>query len=686
MKKNTILLILLSITYASIGQVNPADVTIVRDKWGVPHIFGETDADASYGLAWANAEDDFKTMQLTMLAGKQMLGRLNGKDGAAIDYVVGLLRCRKAVEGNFETLSPEFVKLLEGYVAGVNAYAKTHPNEVLVKNSFPLTVKEYLTSTVLSLSVISGVEGQLKKILSNKLECLDDIKIGGSNAIAIAATKTTDGANYLAINSHQPLEGPVAWYEAHLISNEGWNMLGGLFPGGPIIFHGVNENLGWAHTVNNQDKIDVYKLEMNPKNKNQYRFDNQWIDLEVEKIKLNVKLGLLTLPLKKKAYWSKYGATLKSEQGTFSVRFGANMDIRGIEQWYRMNKASNFSEFYKAMQMVAIPGFNTVYADKNDTIFYVSNGKIPIRNPKYNWQNVLPGNTSETLWTDFHPLEDLPQYVNPESGYLFNTNNTPYNATGKADNLKAEDFDATMGYETTDNNRSARMSALLKSYKSISYEDFKRVKYDNQLPDSLLYLTNINPMFRLDEGKYPDIATQITALKSWDKKGDINSEGAAILMKAYWYFYEKYKDSNYERTLTEAEAVEAFRHVKSYFDENFGREIITLGEIQKLVRGNKELPSWGLPDVITAMYAFPHKDGKYAVRQGETYIELIKFRKNELPEIESVINYGASNHPESPHYDDQMELFIQQKTKKMTLDKNQVMKDAVKTYHPQWQQ
>ncbi|MFT6203959.1 MAG: acyl-homoserine-lactone acylase [Spirosomataceae bacterium] len=684
MKKILLTILLLTLTYSTYSQVNPENIDIIRDKWGVPHIFGKTDAETAYGLAWANAEDDFKTMQFTMLAGKQMLGRVNGKDGATVDYVVALLRCKQLVNRGFSTLSPDFVRLIEGYVSGINAYAAAHPKEVLTKKAFPLTAKEYITSTILSLSVISGVEKTLQTILQNKLDGLKDFKSEGSNALAILNTKTTDGSTYLANNSHQPLEGPVAWYEAHLVSEEGWNILGGLFPGGPVVFAGTNENLGWAHTVNNQDKIDVYQLEMNLDNENQYKFDGEWIDLEVEKVKLKVKVGPFVIPVKKEAYWSKYGATLKSEQGTFSVRFGANMDIRGVEQWYRMNKATNYAEFYKAMEMTAIPGFNTVYADRDDNIFYVSNGKIPIRNQDYEWAGILPGNTSETLWTEFHPFSDLPQYLNPKSGYLFNTNNTPFNATGEADNLKNEDFDQTMGYETFDNNRSKRMGDLMKSYNKFSYEDFKRVKYDSQLPtDSLLYPTDVNVLFRLDETKYPDIAKQISTLKNWNRNADIESEGAAIFMKFYWNIYEKYKSSGFERTLTETESVELLRAVKKHFIDNFGKENVTLGEIQKLKRGEKELPIWGLPDVITAMYAVTeYADGKHAVKQGETYIELTKFKKGQLPEIESVINYGVSNHPENPHYDDQMKLFAAKKLKRMTLNKEEVRKNAVRTYHP----
>ncbi|MCL4165144.1 UNVERIFIED_CONTAM: hypothetical protein GTU68_013217, partial [Idotea baltica] len=328
------------------------------------------------------------------------------------------------------TLSPEFTALAKGYLGGLNRYAALHPEEVLVKNSFPISMEDYVSSLILSLSVISGADGVIKDIYGvtiEKPEIKQEVK--GSNAFAFSSAKTTTGETFLNINSHQPLEGPVAWYEAHLQSENGWNMLGGLFPGGCVIFHGVNENLGWAHTVNHQDKIDVYKLEMKSKNSRKYLFDGVWKKLEKNKVKLKVNLGWITLPISKKAYWSEYGATLKTKGGVYSIRMGANQDIRGVEQWYKMNKARNYKEFYIAMEMVAIPGFNTVYADNQDNIFFVSNGKIPIRDPKYNWSGVLPGNTSETLWTEFHPFKALPQYLNPKSGYLFNTNNTVFNAS-----------------------------------------------------------------------------------------------------------------------------------------------------------------------------------------------------------------------------------------------------------------
>ncbi len=265
-----ILFFLLLTSSLSAQTIHPDSIKIARDAYGVPHIFAKTDPEVAYGLAWANAEDDFATMQFTLLAGEGKLGRLRGKDGATVDYIVHLLRCREVVQEKYSTLAPDFVALLDGYVQGINAYAARHPREVLVRGSFPATLESYLTSLVFSASMITGVDKALASIFNRRVPTLKAFASGGSNAFAVHSSKTTDGQTYLAINSHQPLEGPVAWYEAHLHSEEGWNMLGGLFPGSPVVFLGTNENLGWAHTVNFQDKVDVYQLEINPDNNTEY--------------------------------------------------------------------------------------------------------------------------------------------------------------------------------------------------------------------------------------------------------------------------------------------------------------------------------------------------------------------------------------------------------------------------------
>lgn len=666
------------------SAIAPTGIDIVRDSFGVPHIFANTDAEVAYGLAWAHAEDNFKIIQQGALAGKKMLGRYSGKSGAAIDYVVHLIQAEELVKSRYDSdISAPFKKVLEGYCAGINAYAAKHPAEVLHKDLFPLTPQNMLTYTALQLFVSCGGDEALQQIVAGKMPVLEQLKMGGSNSHAFNSKKTTDGAVYLNINSHQPLEGPVSWYEAHLHSNEGWNILGAMFPGGPSVFIGCNESLGWSHTVNNPDKLDVFQLQINPQNKLQYLFDGKWESLTEKSVKLKVKVAGIVITVKKKIYASKYGPTYIAANGTFSIRTGALFSIRALEQWYWMNKASNFSQFYKALEIQGIPGYNVVYADKFDTIFYLSNGLMPFRNKKYNWQGTVAGNTSETLWQEFHPIKDLPQVLNPPSGYVFNSNNTPFNATAPGYNIKNEDYDPTMGYETYDNNRSLRFMELIEDKEKITYNEFKRIKFDVQLPKKLAYRINFDTLFLLNPAQYGQIADLIQTLKIWDRKGNVESKGAAVFCIMYYYVVNRLRiDWKNVKTLTVAQCLEAFQHAQAYLKTNFGTEEVTLGQYQVLVRGKKTLPLFGMPDVIAAMYSGPYEKGKVKGEQGDSYIELVKFTKSG-PEIESINCYGASNRPGSKHYDDQMERFTQQRPRKMSLDKKTVYDSAERIYHPQ---
>jgi len=676
------LLYLLLVNFTASAQISPSNITIARDSFGIPHVFAKTDPEVAYGIAWAHAEDDFETLQLVVLSGKAKLGTGIGKKGAEGDYVINLLRIRNTVDEQWNTLSPDFLALIKGYVAGLNAYAKAHPSAIKYKQAFPFDEKEYMTAVVFSIGLFCGIDQALPQILGGKVATIPGFNPQGSNAFAMNSGKTTTGESFLAINAHQPQEGPVAFYEAHLQSEQGWNMLGGLFPGGCLIFHGTNENLGWAHTVNYQDKIDVFQLEINPANKNQYKFDGQWMNLEQDKAKLKVKGIPITIG--KKIYWSKYGATLKTDKGVFALRVPATMDIKALEEWYRMNKAKNFTEFYKAVSMTSLPMFNIMYADRYDTIFYISNGKMPRRNPdtKYNWKSTVPGNTSATLWTEFKPISELPQYINPSSGYLFNTNHSPFLATDTRNNLDRKKFDITDGYETYHNNRSQRVTELINSNK-VDYTTFKKIKFDLQLPNELKYTYGIDSMLNLSVNDYPVLKDVITNFQGWDRKAVTTSKGAAIFLLIYDYVAKKLGGTP-ARQLTKSESVETYQYVYDYMIQHFGKTDLVLGDIQKLVRGDDVRPAWGLPDVLAATYTAPYKDGMRKVNSGDAYICFVRYPKDgSLPIIESVNTFGASMHPDSPHYKDQMTMFQNQQTKPMTLDKQQVLKNAKSVYHPQ---
>jgi acyl-homoserine-lactone acylase len=677
----TLIFIACFISKAGSQVINSKDIEIVRDSFGVPHIFAKTDAQVAFGLAWAHAEDDFKSLQLVALPAKGLMGKALGKQGAAGDYAFALFRCKEITEEKWNTLSPAFLKLADGYVQGLNAYAAKHPEEIMAKNLFPLTIKEYISSSVLALTIFNGADNVLKNIFSNNMPTAEDIPSKGSNSIAIHPNKSTSGESFLVVNAHQPNTGPQSFYEAHICSEEGLNVLGGLLAGGPCILHGVNEHLGWAHTVNFCDRLDVFQLEMNPDNENQYKFDGQWVNLEKKKIKLKIK----GVPVKigRYVYWSKYGATMKNKTGFFSIRTGGNMRIGALQQWYNMNKATNFTDFYEALKPQELSMFNIMYADNRDTIFYINNALMPVRDSSndYNWKKTLPGNTSKTLWNNFRSIKEMPQYINPGSGFLFNTNHSSFAATAEGYNLSASSFPKTDGWENYHLNRSKRVLELMPEGK-ISFEKLKEIKFDKQLPTQLQYRYNIDLLFSLNPDIYPEYASVIRELKNWNRRGDADSKGAAIFLLAYIHLAKKLAGLE-PRAITLEEALETLGVVKVHLMKHFGRTDVQLGDLQKLVRGDQTWPIGGFQDLLSPQWTAPYKDGVLKTIGGDAYIMFIQFPKNGLPVIETVNTYGTSSHPGSKHFNDQVNLYLNQQTKKMTLDKKEVYQLAERIYHPE---
>ena len=671
--------------YNVFSQINPDKIDIVRDEFGVPHIFAKTDAEVAYGLAWAHAEDDFETIQIGYLAGNNLLSKHLGNVGLGADFISQFIGSEDLFESKYDSdISSEYKNIVKAYALGLNSYAREHPDEVFVEDLFPVNEKKMMRYAQLQLFISSNGDKWVSNIIDNKLsyDFSKEEQYKGSNTFAFNSTKTKDGSTYLAINTHQPLDGPVSWYEAHLCSEEGTNILGALFAGTPNILIGTNENLAWAHTVNQPDKTDVFALEMHPDKKLQYRVDGTYLKLEEKKAKLRFKLLGIPLSIKKKFYKSIYGPTLKNKSGFYSVRTPALFEIRALEQWWRMNKAKNFTEFYKVLKMKALPGYNIGYADKNDTIFYISNGLIPKRAKNYDWGSVVPGNTRKTLWTESYEIEELPQVIQPKSGYFYNANHTPFKSSAEEDNPDPTNFDSNMGFETYDNNRSTRLKQLIDKYEKLDYDDFKRIKYDRQYPRPYTFnWMDIHYLELLDAKKYPDIEMLIERLQAWDRKANKNSFGAgtfAVLYDQLRPFYSKIPEP---KIFPASYIIQALRNTKEYLLKHFNTTDVKLGDYQKLVRGSKELPIFGLPDVITAMSSRPYEDGKVKVVSGESYIELIRFT-DKGPEIESVISYGSSDHPDSKHYDDQMEMYANFKTKKMTLNKDSVYKNAKRIYNP----
>lgn len=673
--------------------IDPKDVTIVRDKWSVPHIYGKTNADAAYGLAWANAEDDFYTMQELVITAKGLAGKLLGVEGAERDFFSHAIGFRDRIDQDFNLLSKDYIEYLEGYCQGANAYAAAHKKEVRVKGVFPITPKDVLGGFMFALSALIGTPAAIGNIVDGTYDKDQDPELPyGSNAFAFSTSKTTDKSTMLCINPHQPVTGPFSWYEAHLNSEEGMNIHGGMFPGSSSIFLGNNPHLGWAHTFNHLDLVDVFQLEMHPKKKHVYRFNGEWRKLKKRPVWLKVKLAKgLVFPVKKMTYWSTFGATLKSAEGNYyAVKLPANEKVQAGEQWYRMGLAKNYDEFYEALRMEAISMFNIIYADKDDNILFINNAVIPKRPDGIDYTKVVKSNSDSTLWSEFHAVEDLIQTKNPKSGWVFNTNNNPAHATDPSEWQSLEDYPAQFGIDDRgENNRAERFLELMREKESekVSFERMKAMKFDYEFPACGVFQNSIEGLFHFNPNQYPELAPLITAINEWDKRGNIENTGAGAWLITFQKVFDmmNFADGEFKRAVSipDSTYIQALRWAKNEIDTYYNGEIPKLGDVQRHVRADVNLPINGFPDALAANYNKPWKNGRYKPWIADSYTHFVQWKDGKLVRMETLHPFGASNRPDSPHYTDQMQLYADQQTKTMTLDKVQIMKEAKSIYHPQ---
>ena len=673
----------------SLAQIDCAKVIIARDTFGIPHIFADTDSEVAYGLAWAHCEDDFEHIQLMMIRAQARVGELNGKDGAISDYFVRFIKAKEIAEQKYEAdLSNDYKKIIQAYADGLNSYAEKHPSEIKLKHIFPVTPQNIITGYIVILTSMVGTPTALKYILDGKPDEYIFNAGAGSNGIAMNHRITTDSSTYLLINPHVPLEGSASWYEAHLCSGQGLNIYGALIPGMIFPAMGCNEHLGWAITFNWPDYVDIFKMEMNPGNKNQYKFDGEWYDFEVRKIPLKVKTKFGQITVKKEALWCIYGPAYRTVNGVYALRYNTMFNVKAAEQWYKMGKANQYADFYKTMEMQGIPLFNFVMADDKNNIFYLFNAALPIRNSDFDWQKTVPGNTSKTFWNTFYSLSQLPQKYNPKCGYIYNTNNTPFHCTAAAENLNELSFNKQSAFSWNRvNNRELRFNELMKDRTSVSFADFKKIKYDCAYPTKQggIYKT-FKPIYDLKESDYPDIADAISKLKKWDFTGYADNREAALVAFTIDFLFKK-KNAAYNELEIGIEystdlLVEAIRYAKKQLLVYHKSIDVAFGDVQRLMREDKSYPVYGFPECLKSMASNITKEGFLRAQNGDSFIMFAKFSKNGNS-YETVVPYGESRRKGSPHLTDQMEMYSQQKTKPIMLDKTLLLKTAIHIYHPQ---
>lgn len=678
---------------ALIAIAEQYQVRIIRDEFGMPHIYGKRDVDTAFGLAYAHAEDDYATIEDVILATRGTLAAVKGVDAAKTDYLIAMMRVWEAVDGGYDSLiSRQTRDIAQAYADGINLYAAKHPLRVS-KYALPVTGKDIVAGFTFKLPLFYGLDKVLGEVLDpakpRQLAIQGEQALQftsssqprmGSQGVAIAPHRSSDGKTRLLVNSHQPLTGPVAWYEARVFSDEGWDMAGSTFPGAPIILHGHNRFLGWSNTVNKPDLVDVYQLRLNPENDNQYWLDGEWAELAERQANIVVKLfGPVRWTFTRPVYFSAHGPVFKLEHGTFALRWAGMGEVRTLEQYLALNKATNQSEFETALAMGTQPSINYVYADAQGNIAHYYNAMFPVREEGWDWQQDLPGDRSELIWQQYMPFSAIPRTVNPPSGFVFNANNTPFvSSVGEGQPTPAQ-FSQTMGIETQMTNRAHRLKRLLDASDKLSEGDLKRIKYD------LTYDTEsdgMQPFLSFIQSPLPDgnddIADAFDWLAQWDHRTNVDNQHAALAMLTLEPLLDfRHRQDN-------PDLIDSLRNAKAYLLEHFGRIDPSYGELNRLRRGQQEWPVDGGPDILRAIYTDPdEQNGKRNAVAGDSYIMFVEWDTDGKVSSRSVHNFGSATLDQnSPHFADQAPLFIEMKDKPVRLELEDVIQHATRDYSP----
>jgi len=681
---------------------------IIRDKFGVPHISGKTDADAAFGVAMAHSEDDFFTLQDVVAMSRGRYGAIAGEDGAKVDYVYHLIDARGTAEREYPKLPADTRALFEAYAAGLNHYAAEHSDELKLANLFPVNGMDVAAGFALRQPFFFGLDGVIGPLVAGEelrrehgpdipgfpraalpgaapaeaatepkqartlvLPLGEDAEHLGSNAFAVSPEKS-GGPTTLISNSHQPLRGGVAWYEFVVESGEGWHFAGANFPGSPFPFLGHNEHLGWTNTVNTPDMVDIYQLELDEAG-TRYRLDGEWRDLESTWVTLPVKVGPVVLPIRREVLRSAHGPVIKNAKGAFAIRYGGIGELGQLDAYYRINKAKTFAEWEAQIARLAIPSTNFIYADEAGTIAYVYNAAIPNRpeGVKADWRNVLPGDRSDLIWDGAVAYASLPKLVNPASGWIYNSNNEPFTAAGAGSDLSPDDFSPIMGIERKQTNRSWRAYKLLSEASVLDRTTLETIKYDTGYERE----GYIAQLFDALEGMKADgkLGEARDLLLGWDFTADNQGKADAIaLLMIRDFMSADYNNKPFP------DVAEKLQLAADHLTTHFGRLDPPMADLLRLRQGSLDLPLDGGSDTLRASTTWDvDDDGRLSLKHGDSFIMWIEWLPGQRVSSRSIQPFGAATtRPKSPHYTDQMTLFVDHKLKPVHFWRDDLLANA----------
>lgn len=671
-------------------------VTIYRDTYGVPHVFGKTDRATIFGFAYAQAEDNFWQIEDNYIRAIGRASELYGERTFNADRLNRALEIPRLAKEEYQRLDLHTRSICDAFAAGLNYYlsknsqiktrllTKFEPWHPLAFIRYNYYQNGFANDSALRNSAMQTAEIEERGIQDNQ----------GSNGWVVSAAKSASGYPLLFINPHLSFFGSGQVYEGHVHSEEGWNFTGYTRFGFPFPYVGHNENGGWVSTDNAADLADVYAETFddvaNPLN---YRYGNSYRKAteRVEEILVKTQSGIESRKVNFRKTHHGAIVAVSSDNKPLSLKMSKFESNGWLREWYLMTKAQSLAQLKQAMKPLNMLFGNVMYADRQGNIFYLYNGAIPRRNPKFDWTKPVDGSNPETEWQGYHTIEELPQMTNPQTGWMQNCNTTPFLLTTDESNLDPKKFPAYMVREN-DNLRGEISRKILSAKDKFTFEEWTQMAFDTEVIGANKFLRHLLEALekRVEKINDENLKQAYEELKQWNHRATTDS----VAMTLFGLWRDLRTTANFSKDDDETR-IAAFEEVLKNLQTEFGTWRVPWGEINRLQRIDEsrgetfsdERQSISVPGVNGAdgaVFTFYARRAAGQKRRygtfGGTYISVVEF----APKVRalSIHVFGSSGNPQNPHFMDQSPLYARGEFKQAWFTLDEIKANLERSYHP----
>lgn len=697
-------------------QLQAKDVSITRDNWGIPHISGKTDADAVFGLLYAQCEDDFKRVELNYIEKLGKMAEVNGEAALYDDLLLRLLIDSTDAIADYKKAAPWLKKLLNAYCDGINFYLYKHPDvkPLMLTRFKPWYPLLWTDGSIGAVNTADISTAELKNFYSGDKNIAmatakDPDQQTGSNGFAFGPSVTASGKAILYINPH------VTFYfrpEVQVTSKQGLNVYGAVTWGQFFVYQGFNEHCGWMHTSSNVDVADLYEEKIITKNKQLfYEYNHQLKPVIQKKIVLRFLQNGYLQTKNITAFFTHHGPVMAKRNNKWITLKSFNRSIISLQQSWLRTKAASFEEYKKVMELKGNTSNNTMYADDKGNIAYWHGNFIPVRDKKLNWARPVDGSVAATEWKGLHPLDDIVHLYNPSNGWLQNCNSTPFSVAGN-NSPKKENYPNYMAPDG-ENFRGVNAVRILSTEKQYTIDKVIVKGYDTYLAAFEVLVPALVRSFEknYDAGDsiYNQLKEPMAVLKAWDYHSGEQSIATTLaiewaqkldpaIQKVYTDEGETDQVTSTKQmavTASASQLVEPLLVVIKELTNKFGKWQIRWGDINRYQRFGNDIPEkhtdslpsipvgfasalWGQIPAFKSNY-FPGNKLRYGIG-GNSFICAVEFGKKVT--AKSLLAGGESGDVASNHFKDQAEMYCHGQFKEVLFYPEDIEKHVEKKYHP----